>query len=310
MYAADIYGQVWKITYNYWQPDATKWAVTRIFTANPGSNLASGSTDYTSATLDDCTDPNADCGRKTFYSPDVTLGNEWSSDPVLYFGTGDRAHPRYRMISNRFYMVTDDDTLADETDLLNLTCNELDQDADSDHDGDVDDTDYTVQNALKDLLWQHEANGLRGAYRILDEQGSGQGSCTQDSFDHTGEHVLSKPVVFFENIYFTSFQPVFGDPCSPEGNALIYALDYSWLTAGLNFYTDNDSEDEEGRDTRDTYRVISGSTIPSGVKVIIKDGKAAGLTSAGGSIVGAGEDGSTSLPGELEGATLLLWETQ
>jgi hypothetical protein len=50
MYAADVYGQIWRIRYDYFADLAhgysdsasAKWAVKRIFTANPGSDLASG----------------------------------------------------------------------------------------------------------------------------------------------------------------------------------------------------------------------------------------------------------------------------
>ncbi|UCB49526.1 MAG: hypothetical protein JSW56_01075, partial [Deltaproteobacteria bacterium] len=131
-----------------------------------------------------------------------------------------------------------------------------------------------------------------------------------DDFDHTGEQVLSQPTLFFKNVFFTSYQAVFGDPCNPLGNAYIYALDYAWFTAALNFEKENDLITLETRDIRDTYRVITGSSIPSGVTVITRGGKAAGLTSAGGSLVGVGEEGSTSIPGPPPGVSPILWETE
>jgi len=305
MYAADIYGQIWKITYNYLAAGSNKWAVNRIFKANPGSDLPTGSSDLVdiaAASLNA-----SDAGRKMFYSPDVSFGNEWASGlPVLYFGTGDREHPTYRIISNRLYAVTDTDSSADETDLLNLTCDELDRNADADGDGDFDTDDVDIQNTLANLLFDHENNGIRGFYRVLDKQGD----CTDDDFDHTGEQVLSQPTLFFKNVFFTSYQAEFGDPCNPEGNAFIYALDYSWFTAALNFEEENDTFPLETRDVRDTYRVISGSSIPSGVSIITRGGKAAGLVSAGGGLVGAGEEGSTSIPGPPAGVSPILWETE
>jgi hypothetical protein len=305
MYVADIYGQIWKITYDYLAGDPTKWAVKRIFRSNPGSDMPTGTydpVDIAAASLNA-----SDAGRKAFYSPDVSFGNDWApSLPVLYFGTGDREHPRYRMISNRFYALTDTDTLADERDLLNLTCDELDRNADTDGDGDFDTDDTAIQNALANLIFDHEASGVRGFYRVLDKQGD----CPDDDFDHTGEQVLSQPTLFFKNVFFTSYQAVFGDPCNPLGNAYIYALDYSWFTAALNFEEENDLVTLETRDIRDTYRVITGSSIPSGVSVITREGKAAGLTSAGGSLVGVGEEGSTSIPGPPPGVSPILWETE
>ncbi|MGD8985048.1 MAG: Calx-beta domain-containing protein [Desulfobacteraceae bacterium] len=305
MYAADIYGQIWKITYDYLAAGSIQWAVKRIFTANPGSDLPTGTSDpvdIAAASLNA-----SDAGRKMFYSPDVSFGNDWALGlPVLYFGTGDREHPRYRMISNRLYALTDTDTSADETDLLNLTCDELDKNADADGDGDFDTDDVDIQNTLANLLYDHETNGIRGFYRVLDKQGD----CADDDFDHTGEQVLSQPTLFFKNVFFTSYQAEFGDPCNPQGNAFIYALDYSWFTAGLNFLLENDTEYLETRDIRDTYRVISGSAIPSGVSIITRDGEASGLVSAGGGLVGAGEEGSTSIPGPPAGVSPILWETE
>ncbi|MGD9039399.1 MAG: Calx-beta domain-containing protein [Desulfobacteraceae bacterium] len=305
MYAADIYGQIWKITYDYLAASSNRWSVKRIFMANPGSDLPTGTSDpvdIAAASLNA-----SDAGRKMFYSPDVTFGNDWAPGlPVLYFGTGDREHPTYRMISNRLYAVTDTDSSADETDLLNLTCDELDRNADSDGDGDFDTDDVDIQNTLADLLYDHVNNGIRGLYRVLDKQGD----CVDDNFDHTGEQVLSQPTLFFKNVFFTSYQAEFGDPCNPQGNAFIYALDYSWFTAALNFLEDNDTAYLETRDIRDTYRVISGSSIPSGVSIITREGKAAGLVSAGGGLVGAGEEGSTSIPGPPAGVSPILWETE
>ncbi|MGD2126984.1 MAG: PilC/PilY family type IV pilus protein, partial [Desulfobacteraceae bacterium] len=312
IYAADVYGQIWKIKYNYFADlthdysDAlsTRWTVKRIFTANPGSNLATGDPDTFIAGTHGLN--TSDAGRKVFYSPDVSLANDWWTGPILYFGTGDRAHPRYAMISNRVYMVVDEDTLADETDLLNVTCNELDVDADADGDGvtpEVDDD--LIRDALEDILTT-QTPPAKGLYRILDKQGD----CSDDPFDHTGEKILSQPSIFFKNVYFTSYQPTFDDPCNPAGNAFIYALDYSWLTSVFNFDESNDNAEGEVRNITDTYRYMSGSSIPSGVKIITREGKAAGVVSAGGAVTGAGEEGSTSIPGPPGGVTPILWETE
>ena len=308
MYAADVYGQIWRIRYDYFadlskdytSASSTKWTVKRIFTANPGSGLASGDAEaFPTNTL-----VSTDAGRKMFYSPDVSLfGNDWTSRPVLYFGTGDRQHPKYTMISNRIYFVSDTGTLADETDLLNLTCNELDDDAPVDPD---------TKTALQNIM-EAGINSVRGLYRVLDRQGE----CPDDNLDHTGEHVLSQPTVFggviegefVPVVYFTSYQPVLDDPCNPEGNAFIYALNASYATSALNYDIKNDTTETKVRTLRDTYRFISGSSIPSGVRVIMRDGHAAGLVSAGGALVGVGEEGSTTIPGPPGGITPLLWET-
>ncbi|MBW1798751.1 MAG: hypothetical protein JRJ21_10200 [Deltaproteobacteria bacterium] len=131
-----------------------------------------------------------------------------------------------------------------------------------------------------------------------------QGDCIGHSIDHTGEQVLSIPTLFFKTVYFTSYQAVFDDPCNPLGNAYIYALDYSWGTARFDYEGDGANQT-----LGDTFQMISGSSIPSGVRVITRDGHAAGLLSAGGAVAGAGENFSTSIPGPPGGISRMLWET-
>jgi type IV pilus assembly protein PilY1 len=303
MYAADVYGQIWRIRYDYYA--SNKWSVTRIFTANPGSTLASGDADtFTdgSQTPDTRPSPDGDAGRKMFYSPDVSLfGNDWTDRPVLYVGTGDRQHARYTMISNRIYFVRDlvpGEEMGDETDLLNLTCDELDVDVDATVAPDT-------KAALKNILL-NGTNGVRGLYRVLDKQGL----CPDaGSLSHVGESVLSQPTLFFKNVYFTSYQPTFDDPCNPLGNAFIYALNYDFATSTFNYDKSNTAETGI-RTLKDTYRFISGGSIPSGVRVIMRDGHAAGLISAGGAVAGIGEDGTTNIPGPPGGIQPLVWETE
>jgi type IV pilus assembly protein PilY1 len=297
IYSADVYGQIWKITFNYNASSA--WTVQRVFTANPGYSLPSGSTNISSAVVN-----TTDSGRKAFYSPDVSFyGNEYTDYPVLYFGTGDREHPKSTMISDRFYSVVDSGTFLNEGNLLNLTCDELDVDADivapEGHDG----NDKTIQDNLKNLLTNGSAKGF---YRILDKQSD----CYSGIGSHVGEKVLSKPTLFAENVYFTTYQPVLGEPCNPLGNAYIYALNFSFGTAAFNYNKDNDDFDGKNRTLLDTFRKIEDSSIPSGVRVIMREGEAAGFVSAGGNIIGAGEEGSTDIPGPPGGVSRLIWKTE
>ena len=317
MYAADIYGQIWKIKYEYYADTihpydsdlSSRWNVKRIFTSNPGSDLSPGIgaglvqpfTDYDSDT------PGrdySDQGRKVFYSPDISFfGNKWTNRPVIYFGTGDRAHPRYTMVSNRFYAVEDTDSLMDETDLLNLTCNELDDDADADNDGDADDeTDDAVREDLNSLFANKKVNGF---YRIMDEQGN----CKDSSTDHKGEHILSQPTLFNSIIYFTSYQPVLDDPSNPTGNVFVYALDHSFGTSRLNYDVD-DTDEYDPKILEDTYLKTSDSPISSGVQVITKGGDVSGLINTGGKTVGVAEDRGMDIPGPSGGITQMLWEIE
>jgi len=338
IYAPDVYGTVWKVVYDYTRAGETNklWQVKRIFSANPGSNQAKALDGVSTSP----STVSSDWGRKMFYPPDVSYrGTSWSDYPTLFFGTGDRPHPRYMAYNpgtgagyhDRFYVVADtedpnktsDDATypLNETYLLNLTCDELDAVGDVDQDGSYspDDTDDDNWRAvLRNILFHrpdsdcsdpecdYPANGqyARGWYRIIGKQGD----CTQDSRDHKGEKVLSRPTLFYKVVYFTTFQPYFGDPCRPSGDALLYALDYDVGTAAFNLNLANDNG------PNDTIQDLSeDSTIASGVRVITRGGKAAGVFSAGGSIVGGGEkdgDGSsTSIPGPPGGASKIMWET-
>lgn len=317
VYNTDVYGTVWKLTYVYGRSEP--WQVIPIFSANPGSNQANAVEGISvAASLD-----SSDYGRKVFYSPDVSYyGNAWTDYPTLYFGTGDRAHPRYiSSYENRFYAFSDTSVHADETDLLNLTCDEMDTNADTDLDGDVDATDETTRQNLYDILYGSTnypagtSGYCRGWYKVLGDQGD----CTQDDTDHSSEMVLSRPVLFYQNVYFTTYQPVFGDPCNPAGNARVYAIDYSFGTASLDLNRNN-TVTVDGNDTemlQDTYYVIENSSIPSSIRIITRQGEAAALVSAGGSVVGAGETEGTSetdghsskIPGPPGGAQQIIWET-
>ena len=352
IYAPDVYGTIWKVVYDYTGAGDTnkKWQVRRIFSANPGSNQGKA----LDAVSTSPTTVSSDWGRKMFYPPDVSYrGTDWTDYPTLYVGTGDRPHPRYVPFNSagagyhdRFYVVADsedpnkpsDDATypVDETYLLNLTCDELENVGDVDQDGaDNDETDDDNWRAvLRNMLFHYKDRAdadtydcsdpdcdypvnnqyARGWYRIMGKQGD----CTQESRDHTGEKVLSRPTLFAKIVYFTTYQPTFLDSCNPSGDALVYALDYDVGTAAFNLNDDNDDDSDpnnvkEVKDLSDTYGVVQDSTIASGVRVITRGDKAAGVFSAGGAVVGAGDnDGSgksTTIPGPPGGASKIMWET-
>jgi type IV pilus assembly protein PilY1 len=301
IYAPDIYGQIWRVSYTY--TDKGTWEAYRIFAANPGSDMQTGDPAYFPGSED-----SADTGRKMFYGPDVSYGgNCWTGSPVLYFGTGDREHPNHSMVSNRFYAVKDafgKSEVTGETDLLNLTCNELEDWTvpDLDGDGSSDQDDVDIQNELKNLLYNGNASGW---YRILDEQGD----CVTGADDHTGEKMLCQPSLYFKNLYFTTYQPVYDDPCAAGGNTRIYAFDYCWGSSVFDLYSGNNIGDVDIRDIRDTYHEITSTTIASGVRVVTRAGEAAGVISVSGAVSGVGEGLSTRIPSPPGGLTRMLWET-
>lgn len=356
IYAPDIYGNLFRITYDY-NEGAPQWQVKHIFSANPGGTNDSGDVALWQSTDGD------DAGRKVFYGPAISWrGAGRYFDPSnyyypgvtfentnqiasLFFGTGDRVHPSYKLIKNRVYAIYDDSPIIasdastipvssvpyNESDLLNITCDELGVYTTLDDPAD--------KQSLKTLLYDDVTNpdatpmelddagagenDAKGWYIILEQQGLSPycDHCTYpatvESAEgerdyHYGEKVLSKLTLFAGNLYFTTYQPSYDDPCVPEGNAFNYALDYSTGAAALNLNTSNDST-VDGQttlqtDVTDRYGKHSGiKGIPSGFEIVVRDGEAGAMASVGGKIIGGGEDGGYQIPYSNTGIDLYYW---
>ena len=288
IYAIDIGGQLWRFTYD---SSTDLFSGQIIFKSNPGSDSSSGDVGGTLTS--------SDSGRKFFYPPSVTILGKCSTNyaqgsigfmtPALYFGSGNREDPLNTSTNNRIYMVIDDITSTSEyyteQNLLNVTNDELDVDS-----GSTSSEKETILNKL------HSAKGW---FIKL-------GSIT-DSELHSGEKVLSSPILFNERAYFTTFVPISSDPCNPHGVSRVYSLKYCYGLAGLNYNTSNDDGDTEKFDKTDRYRTI-GTSLPSGVKIAIREGHAWALISTGGGIPGAGELGSPNIPQESLNINIQRWE--
>lgn len=276
--------------------------------------------------------------------------NDTGNIASLYFGTGDREHPNYQVVKNRVYAVYDDLPVTatqvatstqvavssapyEENDLLNLTCDELGVDT-TQVSGDT----YVYKTGLETLLTDDVLNAVitdpmelasggngendaKGWYIILEKQGLSP-DCDHCDYEatiyssegqrdyHVGEKVLSKLALFAGNLYFTSYQPSFDDPCNPQGNAFNYALNYLDGSAALNLNAANDAasgDDPLNRDVSDRYGKHTGvKGLPSGFEIVVRDGEAGAMSSIGGSIVGGGEDGY-KIPTEDSGISLYYW---
>ncbi len=289
IYFADIGGQIWKTTYS----NLGSFETFRIFSANPGATGNSGEIGGQLSL--------SDKNRKFFYSPSVSILGSCSTlfgqgsinffTPALYIGSGDREHPLDTTVNNRIYMIVDDTGNSapvlpyNETDLLNVTNDELDKDS-----GISDTAKATI------LAKFHSAKGW--FIKLGD---------INDSNNHLGEKILSEPILFYKRAYFTSFLPIGSDPCNPHGIARVYSLMYCYGTSGVNYNTSNDSGNNEKYKKTDRYRQI-GTSIPSGVNIGIREGKAWGLLSSGGGIPGVGKLGSPNIPqGEIN-IKIRRWE--
>jgi type IV pilus assembly protein PilY1 len=357
IYASDIYGNMFRLTYNYNEGSPT-WDVNKLFSSNPASS--SGSSEIRQG------DDTSDTGRKVFYGPTVSWGGSGrffdksnyyfdnytftgtGKIASLFFGTGDREHPTYQLVKNRVYAVYDDIPVNasgvgsitrapySEDDLLNITCDELG--VNTTQAGKTNDETWSFKTSLQGLLTDDVKNittpetleypggadedDAKGWYIVLEEQGASD-YCSHCEYEaavedyetgrdyHVGEKILSKLTLFAGNLYFTSYQPAYDDPCVPEGNAFNYALNYLNGAAALNLNTLNDldgSDDPVKKDVTDRYGKHSAvKGIPSGFEVVIRDGEAGAMASLGGGIIGGGEDGDFEIPYEDAGISLYYW---
>jgi len=365
IYATDIYSNIFRIDYDFVvNPDdlasdsyavqTNQWKVTQIFSGNPGSISDSGEMGQG--------DDLSDQGRKTFYPPAVSLGGSCSyfdagnyrfsntqflnTDKIatLYFGTGDREHPSYTMIRNRFYAIYDDSSVTaiedpdgspssvmitsvpyKEDNLLNLSCDELDAG-----------TTLTgiVKNDLEEILRDDPSynnytlleNGAaneddaKGWYIILEDQGDATkcSHCTYSGSvsdattisrdNHDGEKILSQVNLYAGILYFTTYQPAISDPCSPQGNGLAYSLNYCDGTAGYNLNLLNDSGSDINYDVTDRYhKVVNIFGIPSDFAIVTRQGQAGAMSMMGGDIIGPKKGSDFTIKGSEFGLDLYYW---
>jgi type IV pilus assembly protein PilY1 len=114
----------------------------------------------------------------------------------LFYGTGDQEFPVSSPGSGKFYAVKDfdtDNTLKTEGNLANVTANL--------GSGTVAATQYGWFVNLASVP-----------------------STSIDNNPHSREKVLSDPVVFFNNVFFTTFNPDTSNPCGGGGVARVYGL--------------------------------------------------------------------------------------
>jgi hypothetical protein len=126
----------------------------------------------------------------------------------LFFGTGNQESPISDGGTGKFYAVKDtdtDNTLRTEGNLTNVTSN---------------------------LGSGTVAPSLYGWVVNLASIPSGANSIDVSN-NHSGEKVLSDPVVFFNNVFFTTFTPDASNPCSGGGIARVYGLQTLNAKSGL-----------------------------------------------------------------------------
>jgi type IV pilus assembly protein PilY1 len=235
LYVGDMGGQMWR--FDVGDSDPANWTGKLIFKANGGTGDQ----------------------RKIFYPPDVTLERDSVDYEMIFFGTGDREHPKDSTTVNRIYAVKDKNlsTNLTEADLVDVTLDLL-QDPN---------TSGTDKEQIRALLRQKS-----GWYIKLDA--------------NTGEKVLAPPVVFYKTAYFTTFTPTFGttgDPCYVgEGTARVYVLRYDTGNAAFNLDASNDVGGPVLK--RSDRAGVVGTAMPSGVIITFFGGTAVGYAGVGGGV--------------------------
>ncbi len=369
IYAIDIYSNVYKVDYSFvantdtdnntstfgpFSADRNQWTVSRIFSGNPGS--LSGSGQFRKG------DDTGDQGRKTFYPPAVSWGGSCSyfdsgnyrfsntsfsgtsRIASLFFGTGDREHPNYTMIRNRFYAVYDDSSVTavldpegtktnisvssipyKEDHLLNLSCDEMDTGTTLSGitKADLqeilrDDPAYNNYTALENGAANE--NDAKGWYIILEDQGDST-ACSHCTYsgsvsdtttlsrdNHDGEKILSKVNLYAGKLYFTSYQPSIADPCNPQGNGLAYSLNYCDGTAAYNLNSLNDSGSDYNLDVTDRYHKVTNLFgIPSDFAIVTRQGQAGAMSMMGGDIIGPKGGSDFTIDSPPYGLDIYYW---
>ena len=230
LYVGDMGGRIWR--FDIGDSDTSQWKGRIIFKSNQVSSDQ----------------------RKIFYPLDVTLEKDSGNYEMLFFGTGDREHPKESTKINRLYAVKDktSSTALTENDLVDVTQDLL-------QDPSTPETDKAnINNAL---------NTKNGWYIRSDQ--------------NSGEKCLSSPVVYYGTVYYTTFAPNFGsqtDPCFVgEGTGRLYALKYKTGNAVFNLDGSLD-----GAISRSDRSAIIGTGIPSGVIITFFEGKAVAYVGVGG----------------------------
>jgi type IV pilus assembly protein PilY1 len=190
------------------------------------------STSFAEWTVNRIFQPNA--GQPVYHR--VEAGTIDENTRYLYFGTGNQEYPVSDGGTGKLYAIKDSDsstTLRTEGNLADLTANL-----------------GTGTAAPTQYGWFVNLGNVPSSANAL------------DTYTHFGEKVLSDPVVFFSNVFFTTYTPETSNPCGGGGIARVYGLNTLNATAGLGAFTG-----EAATGSRVSHHVYSGSTegSPGGI---------------------------------------------
>ena len=192
--------------------------------------------------------------RKFFYAPGIAQ-ETWGD--FVFIGSGDREDPPKTAVVDRFYAIRntwsgarDDDNPIKDTDLIDVTADEL------------------QGNSLTD----EQKAQLR-----LDLATSGFGWYI--NMENSGEKIVSTPLVYNKVIYFTTYSPATtvssdGDKCSSgtgAGEGRLYAINYLSGEAVYPGFHATGSTGGSGVAVKADRSTLLGSGIPSEPTLVITE---------------------------------------
>ena len=220
LYAGDTGGALWR--FDVGSNLTSAWTGRKIFQSNPGADSSTG--------------------RKVFYKPAVTLEVGYE---LLFFGTGDRAHPVSATEVNRLYAVKDSGqtTTKTESDLSDATTS-------------------TSVNIASTYGWYAKLN------TNTEEKVLAQAAV----FGGVAYYTTYTPVVT-------------ASMCSTGGGtSRLYAMEYLTAAPSYNYNASNDSGGVTVKDSTDRSTII-GSGIASGIVTVVSPRGFTALVGSGGAIV-------------------------
>jgi len=198
VYVADLAGSVYK--FNLLNP-----ATVSSFSVSPGSPPTVTGTQWT---VNRIFQP-ASGGQPVYHRIESAAINETSR--YLFFGTGNQESPISDGGAGKFYAIVDTDS---STSLIQES------------------VPGTLANLTGNLGTGTASSTVNGWYVNLASINNSTAN-TVDTNTHAAEKVLSDPVVFYNNVYFTTFTPNPADPCNGGGIARVYGINIYNATAGL-----------------------------------------------------------------------------
>jgi len=264
IYVGDTGGNMWR--FDIEGATTSNWGGKIIFRSNPSTGT--------------------DVGRKIFYRPQVAFIGGY---PRLYFGTGDREHPLNRAVIDRMYSVADysdfNDTYNEnigESYLVDVTLNNL-QEVAAAFDVDVLDNTNSAIQTYNQLYTRPGTNAKDAAEDplkfgwFIKMDGTQRGTTTS-----LGEKILAPATIFSGQVFFSSYQLLYGAVAGCEAGNLgisrLYHLNYLTGEAVLNYDVGNDTTlpdntrglTEDGKVLARSDRVRTlGEGIPSGIVTIV-----------------------------------------